>query len=478
MNYLPVTPYKKTENLTDATVTLKLTKADFDNVTYKTGTTVLSFFGCRFNKLIIEVPEEIVFEDVSIAFFNCIIDRLEMEEIESGNVTLGFYGCVVNGRIKTEQLLSATFNNCLVPSGIFVMDTQSVNVSFSKENVFLYRWKSLFKRLGIRNYKDLSAAKHSYHLSNVKRIRCSSNYPETPKKDRFKTSLNISYEKESTDTDTEVSNLNLVALSISGSPVGSISIENTKVSSWYIYDFYPKGQTSFYNISPVPGLEKDAKIGIHKSILDNVEFNNIDFDRYPLISLYRTKFSKAIYLSCDFPRDYKTFEKFVEIENVHYPDKKPKNYDKAQYEIFLQLKKAMDDIGNYYESQKLQAMAHDALKKIKGISYADRKILEINSSSNDHGLSIIRPLIGFFLFSIPLYILYLDSIDRIFTCREFDPNLIGYYFSFVDITHRSDFLYKEEPIPGWTLAIDYIGKLVVSFFIYQFIAAFRKYGKN
>ena len=53
-------------------------------------------------------------------------------------------------------------------------------------------------------------------------------------------------------------------------------------------------------------------------------------------------------------------------------------------------------------------------------------------------------------------------------------NLIGAS----NITHRSDFLVEKEEFNGGMLAIDFINKLLVGFFIYQFVAAFRKYGKK
>jgi len=70
------------------------------------------------------------------------------------------------------------------------------------------------------------------------------------------------------------------------------------------------------------------------------------------------------------------------------------------------------------------------------------------------------------------------SIKRIFAAAEFDTSLLGHYFSFIDITHRSDFLVGKADFGWWNLIIDYIAKIAVGFFIYQFIAAFRKYGKR
>jgi hypothetical protein len=63
-------------------------------------------------------------------------------------------------------------------------------------------------------------------------------------------------------------------------------------------------------------------------------------------------------------------------------------------------------------------------------------------------------------------------------CNEIDYDLIGYYFAFLDITHRSDFLVSKSELSGWSVTIDYLNKILVGFLIYQFIAAFRKYGKK
>ena len=72
------------------------------------------------------------------------------------------------------------------------------------------------------------------------------------------------------------------------------------------------------------------------------------------------------------------------------------------------------------------------------------------------------------------------DMDAFFVSVEelFDPTLIGYYFSFLDITHRNDFLVNKNEFTGWSLFIDYFAKLVFGYLIYQFIAAFRKYSKK
>src|SRR5690606_11531371 len=286
-----------------------------------------------------------------------------------------------------------------------------------------------------------------------------------------------SYTEAIQKQETKISNSRLKSLSISGKTAGSISIENTQINQWYISDFISMGEVSFYNINPFK-WEEEKIIGMHKCNLDDVWFDNVDFDKYQRISLYRTKLAKSVFTSCNFPQEYSSFERFMPIENVHYPERKSQNHHKDQYEIFLQLKMSLETTGNYFEAQKLQAIAHDALIKIKSISTGDKIILNLNSFSNNHGLSIARPLVWFLILSVVTYLSYLLSLGRLFNSNQIDYNLIGYYFSFIDITHRNDFLVEKDEFNFFSLTIDYVGKVIFGFLIYQFIAAFRKYGKK
>jgi hypothetical protein len=74
--------------------------------------------------------------------------------------------------------------------------------------------------------------------------------------------------------------------------------------------------------------------------------------------------------------------------------------------------------------------------------------------------------------------LYLLSLGRIFNGNKINYSLIGYYFSFIDLTHRTDFLVAKDEFNIASLSIDFIKKLLCGFFIYQFVSAFRKYGKK
>lgn len=121
---------------------------------------------------------------------------------------------------------------------------------------------------------------------------------------------------------------------------------------------------NLYDIKPFRRESEEIKLEIHKSNLDKFWFDNISFDEYLIISLYRNKFGQTTITACDFPSKYKDFEKIHTVENIPNPEKKDKNYFKTRYETFLQLKKQLESSGNFYEAQKFQAISNEALKKI------------------------------------------------------------------------------------------------------------------
>jgi hypothetical protein len=499
MSMIVITPYSKIEDQSYPTDTLITISANsFAGIQFQDGKITFSIIDCRFRKVVLENLEAIEFKEISIQFLGCYIEDIQVENIVSGNISVSFINSILSGRINSPNILSVSINNSIANS-LFLLNQNAVDISFTEENIFPKRWRKLLRSINT-DFSTVTKTKQSFYIYDTKRIifRTSEKdsnkrgfykrsyeslaeykigYYLTPEqKGNFNINLSIKYSREILEQETQISNSYLSSLSLSGNVDGSISVENTKINSWYISEFSSKGDVSFYNINP--NNNKDSKIGIHKCNLDEVWFDNVDFDKYHMISLYRSKLSKTIFTSCSFPNKYSSFERFMPIENVHYPERKTQNHHKDQYEIFLQLKKSFENTGNYFESQKLQAIAHDALKKIISTPAGDKAILKINSWSNSHSQSIGRPFCWFILISVCAYIFYLLSLGRLFNGNAIDYKLIGYYFSFIDLTHRNDFLVDKDEFTAWSLTIDYLSKIVFGFLIYQFVAAFRKYGKK
>ncbi|MCL1690087.1 hypothetical protein CMU59_09630 [Elizabethkingia anophelis] len=479
-------PYQiiRDENYNEAKIVIKA--SDFKNVSFQEGRMTFSFVNCHFTKLEIENDETIEFPNIHIQFLDCVIGEIKVDKIITTNLSIFFGSSILHGQIKNENLKSVSLNNCILNVSLFLLNLKSITVSYTEENIVGYRWNRIYYTYNIPII-DFLKAKQSFYIYDCEDVIFTVNEKGEDNPDncltdevkkKIEISLNLKYSADREHKLTKIINAKLLALSISGYSTGELLIENSEIDNWYIHNFSTQLGATFYNIRPFRKESEEKKLEIRESNLDKVWFDNFAFDDYSTISLYRNKFGQTTFTACDFPNDYKDFGKIQTIENIHYPDKKDKNYFKTRYEVFLQFRKLLEASGNFYEAQKFHAVSNEALMNVENLPFWDRQILKINSSSNNHGLSIKEPFIATVFISIAFYLLYLLSLGRLFASTSFDWNLFGYYFSFLDITHRSDFLVKKEELNGFALTIDYLNKIIIGFLIYQFIAAFRKYGKK
>lgn len=492
-----IIPYDTIENQNFGTAVIKITQEIFDGISYLDNRTNLNFDNCKFQKLIISNESKIDFERISLHFSFCHIKDIQIESIQTEQISLRFHGCIVSGNINHNKFTSVSINNCITPS-LFLQYQARVDISYTEENIFISKWRTLLKDSDVKSANQLISLRQSLYLYHSKNINIRFNHNEKEregvyrsqhekieakrilyhltKKEKKKLNINLSIDfSRENDEQLKIQNCILNSLLLRGSANGKITIENTKINNLFIRDFSSESEMLLYNISP---YLNDSKLEVHKSNMDNCWFDNIDFNGYELLSLFRSRFANSTFTSSNFPKDSLSFEKFKTLENIHYSDKKPQNYYKDQYETFLQLRKSLEGTGNYYEAQKLSAISKDSLRKVSTLSKSDKLILCLNSLSNNHGLSIKRPFVGLFVFSILFYILYLNSIDRIFKPTDIDWSLVGHYFSFLDLTHRNDFLISKSEFTFWTLFFDFGNKIIVGFFIFQFVSAFRKYVKK
>lgn len=472
-------PYQFQKQLSDSSIEIELRAQDFAGITYQEGKSAIAFGNIHCQELIISSNDEIPFEEITLSITESFIGNLVIKDIVTSNLDIYIGSSFLGGKVESENLQSLQLNNCLIRQMIVLTDLKSVRISLSRENApTTEKWnKNILQQRA--SYEVIRKEKQHYNISNVKKLDFTSNYPSFAEVDHQQPSVDvmIKYGTDSKDERTNLSNLVLRSLSLSGKPASRITIENTLINQWYIYNFLPKEEVSFFNIEPEAN-EANPLIGIHQSNLDNVSFDNVYFDKYQIVSFYRAKLAKTTFTSCNFPEDLKSFATFMAINNVHYPEKQPKLKDKDLYELFLQLKKAVENTGNFHEAQKFQALANHSLHNIPTIPGADRFILKTSSLSNNHGLSYLRAIKWLIIFSVVLYALYLLCLGRIFKPTPIDWDLFGYYFSFIDITHRTDFLVDKTALNTGALTVDFVNKIVVGYLIYQFVAAFRKYGKK
>ncbi|MEC5143118.1 hypothetical protein [Chitinophaga sp. 212800010-3] len=519
MAVLPITPYQPIADKAFGDIEIELTTAMFQHVTALPGKSMLFLERCLFKKVTIIYDQPLAYDLIDLTFLDCFIERLEVRSAVGKNLGVYFHNTIIDSGVMREgELKSVQLVNC-ISDGFFIKNTDLVRIEYTESTIYPLRWRALLRKLGNKDqFNRLLERKIAYYVEDIENLHVVAQHDATGKPGIYKTkldkirdsryryrltagekasmSLNLDIKYSGTDKAkvTEVKNIYLRTLSLQGTASGKINVEECTIDRLYLRKLVPKGELVFYYISTqqkrVPadvlagpdaaGKPDDvSKVEIHQCTLDNAWFDNFDFAAYSSVSLFRTRFSKTIFSACNFPDDYRQFDNFRSVENIHYPHKKKDNYHMDMYEIFLQLRKALEGTGNFQESLKLHAVSNDALREIKRLSWWDNVILCINKVSNNHGISLKRAFWGFWISSGIVYILYLVTLGRIFNCQaDFDPSLIGYYFAFIDLTHRNDFLVTKGEFGHFTLAVDFFGKLVVGFFIFQFVAAFRKYGKK
>lgn len=490
-----IQPYQTVTNIDYPILIISIKAQPFNGIAQQDNKPVYTFTNCRFMKIVFENNEDMPYERFDIDFIDCYIVDMEIKSITSKNISLTFLSSVIRGNLQSKNLSSVLFQNCIAYS-LFLQQIPKISITYSETNIYADRWKAFLIKNGLQRYVLLKAKQNFYIYEpgsvTFETTEYSKEMPmyfrenpggetKTSFSKREKQLLNIGlsfFMKDENESNIKIKGSYLRGLSFTHPTKGKITVEYTKVDSIYLNNFSIEGKCVFYDISPFSQFTNEHKIELHECHLDNIRFEKVSFNLYEPVAFYRTDFDGAKFVACDFPEKPADLQKFMSLQNVHYRNVQPKNFYKDQYEIFIQIKSILDKTGNFHEGLKLTASANEMLRMTDDIRCWDKIVLWINSWSNYHSLSVKRAFIGFWISSIICYLFYLNSLDRLFTDQPFDSKLIGYYFSFMDITHKLDFLVDQKKFTTGSLIFDFIGKVFIGFYIYQFVSAFRKYGKS
>lgn len=265
---------------------------------------------------------------------------------------------------------------------------------------------------------------------------------------------------------------------------------------------------NIYSQSEVIRLKEEAYARELKK-LDTPELRD---RKKPLFLIANSSMGKAEITGSDLScfnfeyRDSKLLETFIlgtrlprETIGIYHPGGATrltdKEYHKQKISIYNQLKKIFENQGDIVEStwHHSKAMAHE--ERLLALQYADkpdRRLrkwwseeafdlfnFRLNKWSNNHGESWRRALCFSFYVLFPVYMLFFISVNyRKPLSLHGAADFIGGFFSFLDITHKSDFLSGNDKPPAISRVIDFFGRVMTGYCIYQFVAAFRKHGKK
>jgi hypothetical protein len=481
----------------------------------------IGFHNVAFNSEVSLNVDEGIDQDISIDFFRCFIDSFSPFALESKNVSLYFGGCLVDNFVARDvDLKSVKFNNCF--GTYFLINLKTCDISYTEENIFIREWLQLLSISRFDSLDKILSYKTSFHITDVEKINFYGNEIDDERRSELLTdsnhfyldrnpintlrkkmllskeqklnlnlSINLTYKAEYVHQKTTVRNLMLNALSLNGKTDGELVIEDCKIDNVFIRNFSPKARFTLYNIE-TRGLDK-GKFEVHNSNLDNTSFNAVRLNKY-FIVFFKSSFINTTFYSTIFPSTKQLLNSntLSSIENIHYPDKKSekRSYNRDMYELFLELKQTLEKRGNVFEAQKMKAVAQDFLIKIesnnvlKSDFWNNKFILLLNRASNFHGLSVRNAfwwIIVFALFFHWLNVLSFKSYSLGFNSWDEMWGIFNqtkrYVFAIANPAHRVSSLAPVSEITGYTYAFSFLSRIVVGYLYYQFVAAFRRFGK-
>jgi len=458
---------------------------------------LLSFEKCNFkHEISFEIDGDFPLS-LLLHFSGCILDSMDMSTMVSKRINLFFFSCYVK-RLhgKNPSFTKITIQNCI--GSFFFNGFKNVSVSYTKENIFPKVWSEITTM-----HNDLTKIKTTYHVDNVENFNFYSNILEdAPKKSyierkrdeplndykiRFipsidfiksiSTSLTIDYGEDNTVNEFSITSSCLKSLILRGKLTGKLKVEDSIIDNIYIHNFTADQNFRLFQVKSY--AQKSGNFEIHKSFLDETWFYGVRFDSYNIVSFYRSNLANTKFTSTVFQSKGLDYEVFKSLKNVHYPNEKNDSYQRDQYELFLQLKMALLKTGNTFESQRMQGIAFNSLEKVNHLNFEDRIILKLNRWTNMHGTQPRNALWLFLGTSIFFYIIYLETLGlHININNDFDWKLIGHYFSFINIAHKLNFLVEKNSLTAASMIIDFFNRILGGYLIYQFISAFRKFGKK
>jgi hypothetical protein len=165
----------------------------------------------------------------------------------------------------------------------------------------------------------------------------------------------------------------------------------------------------------------------------------------------------------------------------HIPDKNKRETFRIIYDQLIKQNNKIDALK--YHQLEMIAYSKELkvpLKKLRlrKIRYSDLVIQGLNFISNGYGKSfslgiVFTIAVALILFSVST--LFLNKYYTFGTGHTFDA--IRYFIEFMLPTHKIDFMNDFNP-GGWFYIFDFLGRIFISYGIYQTVSAFRKYNKK
>ena len=236
-----------------------------------------------------------------------------------------------------------------------------------------------------------------------------------------------------------------------------ISFQRFIVGQLTVMNIHNDGLLRWTNVQAMQS-ESLRRLSIINSYLAKSEFYNVNLESFNSLRLFNCHLIDIIPINVKWNFNYSTYKDVTE-----------ENYLR---ELFRQLKmvcsKNMDKISSLrFEQMEMQFYNSQLTWKQ---NFGDWFILKTNRISNNHGQNWFLPLAWLVLFSTIFYFLIIYC-EGSFKCVH-----IGNFLNFLTPFHsEKDITCGVDTHNGWITFWDILQKLFSSYFIFQFLRAFRKY---
>lgn len=419
-----------------------------------------------------------------IDFIKCNLDQLIINSsIINGMITSGEDG---SQGIKTRELKvwSTSFNSCMyLTTGEVTELTLFDKVIFNEQLVINGEFK--------QNSVHLSEIRANYNVNYVINPEVKSIYLTDC---NFESSLHLNNKVSDKKSDFGLyfygtvhgnyylSNLNLNSINLSCINFGNIIIDRACVNSIWFNELINYSSILLKGVSLKGNF---TYLVLFDSILNKVEFENIDFTKFDDVVIAKSEVSKTLFINCIPPLKFgiKTKVPLIGVEIS-----KEEMIDENMYyrEIYRQLKQAMENQGNRYHSLYYKAMElNHHRREIKW--GAEKLLLLLNYVSNQYGINWFRGL----LFTLCLYTIFFIGYNSSlevpffefkwdFTINESIETFCSTILPFLRyIASYPNLQLEDKVIVTWHGGMVLIlARIFISYGIYQTIVAFRKYSSK
>lgn len=266
--------------------------------------------------------------------------------------------------------------------------------------------------------------------------------------------------------------------------ISSLNIKNSDIRQFSSNEFttentFISNLTCYYalntNINKPKKISEKNIFNVSNSNLKNVTFWNSDFSSYDIVNFFESFIEDCRLSLVNFPKEI-TNKEYIFDDIVNHFD-----YKRASYENYRQLCLVFNKNGDIKNALIMKANQMKALLNFRELDNKSKLILKINKITNDFGNSSSSALICILVSSVVLYLLFLATIFGISTQLIFcffENNYFKYYFSIILNPLSTTTKLDELNTNNWTYAVIFISKIVMAFLYFQFVAAYRRFGKS